>query len=512
MESNATSSEPPAGPGGGAGPPPPEAAVVETEGLKACYADPAVRQRMLEFLGGYALEDATCEYITGDDLVSSSRQPRRTEELRDCLNHRLDIGRALWDHESLIAHLDVEYVNFDHPAEAYLNPQRAFDLQKPVEVAIATLLEGWGIRPLHVLSGRGHHYVWRIDAKSPLFEALGKIGHEMPSLVQVNARAHPPNGRCVSPTMGAAFAGLGLVMEYAAHRIQERAAPGCAIPIELTAVEAGPRFRDREMISIDISEYGDPIHARTMRVPFSIYYKPSQQRWLMGERALLGLPLILFIPLQGIDVSDGLEMRGDPRRAALFAREVCTSIPEQTEGTTALLASYQGSSLAEFHRWFYAQEPHGPEEWPETYDRTPMEALPSCAQVILEIPNDALLHPASMRLLTRVLLALGWHPRHIAGLIWSKFGRDYRWGGQWEECDPATRADFYTRVFAGLFVTGRDDLVDFNCQSAKEEGTCPVANCPHNLELFRQSALARRQYDKLAHRPIHGLFLPTEHP
>jgi hypothetical protein len=130
---------------------------------------------------------------------------------------------------------------------------------------------------------------------------------------------------------------------------------------------------------------------------------------------------------------------------------------------------------------------------------------------MLENPNDLLLHPASMRLVTRVLLALGWHPRHIAGLICSKFARDHGWGNQWAECDPATRADFYTRIFAGLFVVGHDDLVDFNCQSSKEEKICPLADCSNNLALFQQSALARRHYEQLAHRPFNRLFLPTKH-
>jgi hypothetical protein len=130
---------------------------------------------------------------------------------------------------------------------------------------------------------------------------------------------------------------------------------------------------------------------------------------------------------------------------------------------------------------------------------------------MLAIPNDVLLHPSSMRLVTRVLLALGWHPRHIAGLICSRFSRDFDWRDQWSECDPATRADFYTRVFAGLFATGNDDLIDLNCQSSKEQRICGVAECSHNLQTFRRSALARRTYDHLAHRPLHGLFSPDKH-
>ncbi len=488
-------------------PPPDEAA----EALRAYYAEPVVRQRIVEFFGGNSLADVACQYLTADDPVTSSRVPRPVSELWDCLERNLDISRALWDRSSLVAHLDVEYVNFDHPAEAYQNPERAFDLQKPVEETITALLRDAGIQPLRVLSGRGLHFVWRIGKESDVFQRLAQIGRSAPSLLEVNARPHPPDGESVFPEMGAAFAGLGLVMEFFAHRVKELAAPRCVLPIEFTAVEAGPWQRDREMISIDLSEFGDPLHTRTLRVPFSVYHKPSQQRWLIGEEALRKIPLFVFVPLQGIDVREGLEIRRDLQCAAEFARRTSVKIPEQTAGTARLLDDYLASSLAKFHRWFYSQEQHPPERWPETYDHTPLDVLPRCARTMLEYPNDLLLHPASMRLVTRVLLALGWHPRHIAGLICSKFARDYGWGEQWVECDPATRADFYTRIFAGLFATGRDDLVDFNCQSAQEEKICPVADCPHNLALFRQSALARRHYDQLAHRPFHRLLLPTEY-
>jgi hypothetical protein len=108
------------------------------------------------------------------------------------------------------------------------------------------------------------------------------------------------------------------------------------------------------------------------------------------------------------------------------------------------------------------------------------------------------------------MLALGWHPRHISGLICSKYERDFGWT-QFVNVDLPTRADFYTRVFAGLFVAGTDDLVDFNCVSAQEQGTCTFSTCGHNLLDFKKSALERRAHDKLAHRPFNGLLLPSKH-
>ena len=262
-----------------------------------------------------------------------------------------------------------------------------------------------------------------------------------------------------------AFAGLGLVMEFLAHRIKEAAAQITRVPVELTAIEVGPSEHGREMISIDISEYGDPLHARMLRAPFSIYLKPWQQRWAFDAQALASLPPLVVIPLNGTTWREGIRPMRDLNAAQAWAQHSSTSIPDAGPNMQKLIADYENSKVAKFHEWFYSQEPYPPERWPETYDQTPLEMLPACARIILEQPNDLLLRPASIRLLVRVMLALGWHPRHIAGLITSKYARPFGWT-QFRRDDPATRADFYSRVFAGLFTTGRDDLVDFNCVSS----------------------------------------------
>ena len=109
------------------------------------------------------------------------------------------------------------------------------------------------------------------------------------------------------------------------------------------------------------------------------------------------------------------------------------------------------------------------------------------------------------------LLSLGWHPRQIAGLIQSRFKHDFGWQNYWDDYDPATRAEFFTRVFSGLVIAGYDDLVDFNCCSAQEQRICFAPGCQDNLERFRTSLLNRRTYGRLARRPFHRLFLPEEY-
>jgi hypothetical protein len=41
----------------------------------------------------------------------------------------------------------------------------------------------------------------------------------------------------------------------------------------------------REMLSIDLSEYGDPLHSRMIRIPYTVYRKP----WLSGLIGRMGI-------------------------------------------------------------------------------------------------------------------------------------------------------------------------------------------------------------------------------
>ena len=475
------------------------------------YRDPNVRARIHEFLGATTDQEPSCEFVAaGDENATPPFAPYSPRALNSLLNRGLEISRSLWDHYALIADFDIEYVNFDDPAEAFVDPERVFAIQQPVVETIEKLLREYGIDALHVLSGRGHHFVWRIAQNSAVFKELVEIGRGPPSLWECETEVHPPNGRAVPIEMARAFAGLGLAMEFLGHCVKQITAPCIKIPVELTAVEVWPSQHGREMISIDISEYGDPLYSRAVRVPFSVYLKPWQQPWGFDLDVLANLQPLFVIPLQGIDWREGIAAMRDPQLTAGLAAHANTTIPDATRGTGKVLDDYRKSNLAKFHEWFYSQEQHPAELWPETYDRQPLEILPACARIALETPNDSLLRPAFIRLLVRVMLALGWHPRHIAGLICSKYNRDFGWT-QFVNVDPVTRADFYTRVFAGLFAAGTDDLADFNCVSAQEQGTCTFSNCGFSLLDFRKSALERRAHDKLAHRPFNRLLLSSKH-
>lgn len=439
------------------------------------YRDDAIRQRLIEFLGGETLDQVTAAYLTHSDGCQFRRsQLRPPSELDWFLERDLDIARSLADSKSLIFHLDIEYVNFDSPAEAHVDPPRAFEIQEPVVRTIETLLLHWGIRPLHIITGQGHHFVWRIDRHSELAHRFTMLD-PAPELRDQCVEGVPAAfAGQISGVAQSAFAAQSLVMEYVAQRIKQEAAPITEVPVEITAVHVGPgRSGRREIVSVDISEYGDPLYSRMIRQPFTYYLKP----WMQGlaDDPLLRdqISLVRVVPLHEMDVKLALQVRQTESDVRDLARRACVRIPEQSHGTAKLLEEYLVSPLRRFHEFFYSDHHDPKERWPETYHRTPGHLLPPCMRILVDDPNDRLLKPAGMQLITRCLLARGWHPRHIAGYIRSKFENpEYGWGVDWNDYSAAIRADFYTRIFAGLRANGLDELVDFNCVSTREKGFC----------------------------------------
>ena len=449
------------------------------------YGHPSVRRRHQEYLGGRSLESsptAVSDLALSDARSSSalSSGDRPAGDARQRVR-----GRAVaLGQELLLVHLDIEHVHFDAPWEPLIYPKRSLFVQRDVAAAISALLAGFGIEALHLLTGRGHHFVWKIGRRSPAFAALVRLATLSAARKSAYATPQPPGGEAVGEAAGAAWDGLGKVMEYLGHRILAASGPS-PVPVQFTAVVVGPGAHGREIVAIDLSEYADPLHKRSIRMPFTAYLKAERHGWIPPPPA--ALPRLVAIPDPG-DEEEGIRIMRDPDLAAAFARHTRTTIPDASPAMEGLVAAYESSELADFHRRFYAQEPDPPELWSTTYDRIDLGALPACVARILQHPNDLLLQPGGIQLVVRSLLAQGWHPRHIAGLIRSKYERPFGWLTDFHFHDASMRAEVYTRFFAGLIAVGNDQMVDFNCTSTQEKLLCPGTGCPWNLEALRTAA------------------------
>ena len=253
--------------------------------LRGYYQNGAVRERMREFLGGADLQKETAVYVVGNEGFLDVFQPASVSRLQEYLRAGMEVERSLWDHRSLIVDIDLEYDNFDFPAAAWVNPERAFALQQPVLDATLRFMGHCGLAPLILLSGRGYHLVWAVSRNSRAFRRLVGLGRVAPSLEARYAQPCSPNGKSIDHDLGRAFAGLGLILEFVGHRVLAASAAECPVPVQLTSIEVGPGIQGREIVSFDLSEYGDPLHRRHIRPPFSAYLKPSGSngRWARQE-------------------------------------------------------------------------------------------------------------------------------------------------------------------------------------------------------------------------------------
>ena len=449
------------------------------------YSHPSVRLRQREFLGGSSLESSSTVFLSSPTPAGEGAEPcRPVTDLEAILSKQFEVARSLWDREDLLVHLDIEHAHFDAPWEPLLYPKRSLFVQREVVVAIRALLTEFGIEALHLLSGRGQHFVWRIGRQTAAFRSLARLGTLGESLQAAYAAPQPPLGETVGEAAGAAWEGLGKVMEYLAHRILAASAHA-PVPVQVTPVLVGPGAHGREIVAIDLSEYADPLHKRAVRLPFTADLEAQRRGWSPPPPAKL--PHLIVIPDPG-DEEEAIRVMRDPDLAAAFAHRTRATIPDASVAMAGLVAAYEESELSGFHRRFESLAADAPEHWSATYDRIDLGALPACAARILEHPNPLLLQPEAIQLLVRVLLAQGWHPRHIAGLVRSRYERPYGWVTGVQFHDPTMRAEFYTRLFAGLIALGHDQMVDFNCTSTHEKRLCPGTGCAWDLDALRTAA------------------------
>lgn len=260
------------------------------------YDQPAVHRRHQEYLGGGSLESSPTAFLTTPSpSPEKTRYFRPVTDLEAMLHSELEVARSLWDRDSLLVHLDIEHVHFDAPWEPMLYPKRSLFVQRDVVAAIESLLAEFGLKALHLLTGRGHHFVWKIGRQGAAFAALARLATLGDGLRAAYAAPQPPHGETVGDA-GAAWDGLGKVMEFVAHRILA-ASLRTPVPVEITAVVVGPGAHGREIVAIDLSEYADPLHKRAVRLPFTAYLKAERRGWIPPPPARL--PLLVAIPDPG---------------------------------------------------------------------------------------------------------------------------------------------------------------------------------------------------------------------
>jgi len=404
------------------------------------------------------------------------------------LEKGLDIFRSVWDRSHLLGVLDVEYFNLDHPGEIYFDQVGIFNRLEPVYQAILETFVSYEIKPLTLMTGQGYHFSFQIQAGTKAALLLEDIGRINPSLVEryKNCGSNSKRSREVSLRYGKSFDGMGRVMEFLTHQAMRLSTERTDLPLVITDIAIGKGPREREAISFDLSCFGDPVFMRDLRCAFSTHQKHKVQRWKVGDAIADGTPIQIAIPRKHLSLEDTIALRRHFAHAAEYAASVNCFIPNYSADIKNLIQNYMDSPLHRFHRWFDSEAQHLPREWPATYGAMNYEDVPPCVRIALEQPNDLLLKPTNLQTLTRCLLAQGWHPQHIAGLVYSRWISGPGWPeNQWQDFDAQSRSSFYIRTFGGLLANGLDGLVDHNCISHQEKGYCPSPMCGYSLGDYR---------------------------
>ena len=469
------------------------------------YADPHVRERIAEYCGGVGAEPMS---FSAGDLVgygaylkSSAHKEYFSSDVSNfhwILDHGLDIFRSVWDKESTVVVLDVEYFNIDYPGEIYHDPAACFLKLEPFHEVVQKKFQEWGIPHLTIMTGQGYHFAFKVLADSPADQTLERIGCLPDSLVGKYTATSEHRHRRVSLKHGRAFDGLGRVMEYVGHELVRATAGVGPVPVVFSDIAVGSvDGRYREAISVDLTAYGDPIFMRDIRCPFSTHQKHKVQVYKVGQRIAREIPVQISLPRRpDPPLHDLLTRRRNFAAAAEVAKTGDCILPGADDPFDRLIRTYLESPLAAFHREFDSAD-HDPwQAWPRPYDRLKLSTLPPCIALPIRHPNPSLLQPTHVQNVVRYLFMNGWHPKHIGGLIRSKYERPYGWSEDWTHFDACSRANFWARLYAGALAAGLDGLTDFNCVSMQERRLCPKPWCGHNLADIRPRPAALRRSAK----------------
>ena len=463
------------------------------------YRHPTIRERLAQYCGGRFDDPSSfsCEYLVGlgEALQREGYSfPLMAVDNRDMvrlLEKGLDLSRAVWDKESTLAILDIEYFNLDSLAELYTDQLGSFEKMEPIYSTIERVFKEYQIPHLNDTTTSGYHFVSRIPFTSPVHKELEKIGYLNPVLrkrYRTKVLSDIKRQRPVPLKAGKAYSTIGRLMEFLCHRFLKETKQSSPLPVTISDTAPGDIHHPREGISLDLTQYGDPLFMRTIRFPFSTHQKHKMNPHRVGREVSQATPIYVVVPRNRLSYQQTFEIRRDYEKAIAYAKKVSTAIPDASQGWGRVLEDYKGSKLYRFHQEFDRRRYL--RDYEQRIDRG---SLPPCLRHILESPCPALLTPTTILLFCRAFFSLGWHPRHIAGLIHSYYQKDYGWMIDWNKYDPITRADFWSRVYCGMIQMGSDDLEDFTCRHHQRRGYCPQPDCGHRLK-----ALASRLKKRVA--------------
>ncbi len=410
--------------------------------FKNMFEHPFVREKILDYFRGDRKGKISAGYIlglpvgvNGDERFSSPE-----EDLSWVWSGGYKIFRSLFDTENILCPFFLKY----SPSSKIYSEEDIFSFLEPAYKSVRDLFYKFGLEPLPLMIDQGYLFISRTSLNSRAVRDLEKIGNITDTLKGRYSVSMGKRHRSIPIYQGRAHEGLSRIMEYFAHRAIKDIRKRTSKPIYLYESFQKTSDRATEAFHIDLNIYSDPLYLKVIDTPFSFSLNSKNEKSYV-------LPRDSFTNLDQL-----LRIRKDTALMEEYLKNIDTLIPDCNLGLRNLIRSYKASRLYQFHKSFDSIEHDAYWDWKNTYDKYSGDSIPGYVTNMIKNPNPALLNLANIQLLTKVLMRDNWHPKHVAGLIRSKYERNHGWGSLWYEYDASTRANFFVRLVAGLLVDGTD--------------------------------------------------------
>ena len=364
---------------------------------------------------------------------------KETWQLGQILDKRADVFRAVHDEDNLICVMDVERVSHHFPGDNYLDMTRAFWCLEPFHQALMSVFRDFGFSPLVIATGQGYHYGFRVPKSEYAFELMQSIGFVTTSERRLNLykRYGSKRRRFVQDSEAWAYDGWGKLAEFISNEAMWRARRFTnKLPVVIGDQYAGTRHGD--VISVDLSAFGFPLHMRDVRLPFSLHQKHKVNPAKVGHEIARNTPYNIAVPRftpcnnHELSLDDLFNNRRNYHNTAQYAGSVTTDLPEMTWGVERMIKAYKRSDVYNAHRYFdQGMEQFIGSDYKKHFQfNESFRGLPYHVKDALWHPTkngNHLLKPDVIRNVTLAMLKKNWHPADIVALLAGKmdyFGLD----------------------------------------------------------------------------------------
>ena len=466
----------------------------ELSELISYYRSGCVRGRMDDYCNFSTKKQPSCEYLVGFGETLKRIGYQRpimvvpTDRMDELIDVGLDLFRSVWDREGTLSILDIEYFSLDSLAPLYTDQVRYFEIMEPTFRAITDLFDEYGIPHLNNNTPSGYHFESKLPFATRAHGKLEKIGFLEETLKSQYASLPESDGKCTRRMTDAAalgYSAIGRLMEFFCHRVMLAARAHSELPITIADTAPGTTARGREGISLDITQYGDNLNMRSIRLAYSGHQKHKVYVNRVGMEVANGTPIYACVPRGKLGIEEIYDVRRSLESAREYAETVPAAIPRASRGWSRLVDDYRASPLFAFHRQFDSIRHEPRRRWDQTYLNLELKRMPACVAMPLMNANPWLLMPTNILTVCRYFFSLGWHPKHIAGLLKAYYSQGPFWSIDWQHYNVEVRANFWARVYCGMIAMGVDTLDDFDCGAQAEKEFCPKPLCGHDLAEYR---------------------------